>query len=156
VLHCPIFDCIAIRERASGTADTDTAVRPTYVFDYDGLTEQHFHSLGHDARDHIRRSTRSKRHHHSDRPRRVGLCPSVSCDGGESGSTRYQMQKLAARKFHRVPSLKCSQLINVASDGHRRYEQGDFHIEIVPADGIRLPFFLKAETSERHRFLGST
>jgi hypothetical protein len=32
----------------------------------------------------------------------------------------------------------------------------DFEVEIVPADGIRLPFFLEAETSERHRFLGST
>jgi hypothetical protein len=32
----------------------------------------------------------------------------------------------------------------------------DFQIEIVPADGIRLPFFLEAETSERRRFLGST
>jgi len=32
----------------------------------------------------------------------------------------------------------------------------DFPIEIVPADGIRLPFFLEAETSERRRFLGST
>jgi hypothetical protein len=28
--------------------------------------------------------------------------------------------------------------------------------EIVPADGIRLPFLLGAETSERRRFLGST
>jgi hypothetical protein len=32
----------------------------------------------------------------------------------------------------------------------------DFQIEIVPADGIRLPFLLEAETSERRRFLGST
>jgi hypothetical protein len=32
----------------------------------------------------------------------------------------------------------------------------DFQIEIVPADGIRLPFSLEAETSERRRFLGST
>jgi hypothetical protein len=32
----------------------------------------------------------------------------------------------------------------------------DFQIEIVPADGIRLPLFLEAETSERRRFLGST
>jgi hypothetical protein len=32
----------------------------------------------------------------------------------------------------------------------------DFQIEIVPADGIRLPFLLGAETSERRRFLGST
>jgi len=32
----------------------------------------------------------------------------------------------------------------------------DFQIEIVPADGIRLPFFLEAETSEHRRFLGST
>jgi hypothetical protein len=28
----------------------------------------------------------------------------------------------------------------------------DFQIEIVPADGIRLPFFLEAATSERCRF----
>jgi hypothetical protein len=32
----------------------------------------------------------------------------------------------------------------------------DFQFEIAPADGIRLPFFLVAETSERRRFLGST
>jgi hypothetical protein len=32
----------------------------------------------------------------------------------------------------------------------------DFQIEIVPADGIRLPFSLGAETSERRRFLGTT
>jgi hypothetical protein len=29
-------------------------------------------------------------------------------------------------------------------------------IDFVPTDGIRLPFFLEAETSERRRFLGST
>jgi hypothetical protein len=32
----------------------------------------------------------------------------------------------------------------------------DFQIEVVPTDGIRLPFLLGAETSERRRFLGST
>jgi len=32
----------------------------------------------------------------------------------------------------------------------------DFQIEIVPADGIRLPFLLEVETSERRRFLGSS
>jgi hypothetical protein len=32
----------------------------------------------------------------------------------------------------------------------------DFQIEMVPPDGIRLPFLLGAETSERLRFLGST
>jgi hypothetical protein len=32
----------------------------------------------------------------------------------------------------------------------------DFWTEVLPADGIRLPFFFEAETSERRRFLGST
>jgi hypothetical protein len=27
---------------------------------------------------------------------------------------------------------------------------------VLPADGIRLPFFLEAETSERRRFLGGS
>jgi hypothetical protein len=63
------------------------------------------------------------------------------------------MQKLPTRKFHRVSfEMVCWQRmlapamrINV-----------DFQIEIVPADGIRLPFFLRTVTSEGRRFLGST
>jgi hypothetical protein len=33
---------------------------------------------------------------------------------------------------------------------------GDFQIEIVPADGNSLPFLLGPATSERRRFAGST
>jgi hypothetical protein len=40
------------------------------------------------------------------RPRRVGLRHRKARDGRESGSTRSQMQKLSAGKFHGVP-LKC-------------------------------------------------
>jgi hypothetical protein len=46
--------------------------------------------------------------------------------------------------------------MSVSADGTGDTNQGDFQIEIVPADGIRLPFFLEAVTSERRRFLGST
>jgi len=43
-----------------------------------------------------------------------------------------------------------------SADGTLMRTNVDFQLEIAPADGIRLPFFLEAETSERRRFLGST
>jgi len=45
---------------------------------------------------------------------------------------------------------------NASSEGSGKTTNVDFQIEIVPADGIRLPFYFEAETSERRRFLSST
>jgi hypothetical protein len=44
-----------------------------------------------------------------------------------------------------------SQVQNAGADGTVATDQRQFP-EIVPADGIRLPFFSEAETSERRRF----
>jgi hypothetical protein len=42
------------------------------------------------------------------------------------------------------------------ADGPAIRANVDFWFDIAPADGIRLPFFLEAETSERRRFSGSS
>jgi hypothetical protein len=43
-------------------------------------------------------------------------------------------------------------MLPVAAECRPRWDV-DFRL---PTEGIRLPFFLEAETSERRRFLGST
>jgi hypothetical protein len=62
-----------------------------------------------------------------------------------------QMQKLTTRKFHDGLFLKSGQCMPTREVSALSINV-DFEIEIVPADGITLPFFLEAETSECRRF----
>jgi hypothetical protein len=63
------------------------------------------------------------------------------------------MQKLTAQEVHGVTSHKRQPRMPSLIAPMIR---ANVEFQIVPADGIRLPFSLEAETSERRRFLGST
>src|SRR5262249_9665829 len=68
----------------------------------------------------IGRPAGSKRNYHGDRARRIGLRPRDPRDGREGGSTRSQLQKISAGKFHfepPSPAFSLNHLVGAAGYG---------------------------------------
>src|SRR5262249_43363286 len=73
-------DGVAVRSRADGPANRDASVRPSHVFDDDGLPQRHAHSFGYDARNSVSWSTCSERNNQGDGTCRIGLgCGNAVC-----------------------------------------------------------------------------
>jgi len=84
-----LWICVALFGLAfSHAAGADGAAGASHIFNEDRLTEGDLHPLGEVARNHIRCSAGRKRHHDSDRPRRVGLRPSDARDSRQRGGAR--------------------------------------------------------------------
>src|SRR5262249_22742745 len=103
----PIADAqrIAVRRRTRCAADPDAATRASDVLDHHGLAKRDRQMIGKDTRDWVSDPARRHWHDGGDGARRIGLRPSKARDGWQSGSSRYQMQKSSARKFHCRNSL---------------------------------------------------
>src|SRR5262249_53767449 len=96
---------VAIRSRAGDAAGADAPIRPADVFDDDGLSKRTSHAFGKYPANCIGNATPRERHDHRDGARRIGLRPYHGREGWQRGSTRGQLQKLTARKFHGGPPV---------------------------------------------------
>src|SRR5262249_22330508 len=91
---------VAIRRRSHHGLGCYIAAAARAVLDDELLTEPLGQRLSHDTRDDIDRLTGGKTDHHAHRTRGIGL---RACDPRyvrQRGSSRCQLQKLPARKFH--------------------------------------------------------
>src|SRR5271169_3758430 len=70
------------------------------VLDEEVLSEPLRQPLRHQARDDVGAAAGGKADDQAHRPRRIGLRPCDTQHGRHGGSTRYQMQKLAAWDIH--------------------------------------------------------
>src|SRR5262249_43615925 len=93
---------VAVVGRAGGSSNADAAIRASYVFDDDGLTERRPHPLTHDTPYRIRSSAGSERYNHRDWSRRLGVRPSEVRHARQRGGARCQMEKISAGKFHLI------------------------------------------------------
>ena len=93
---------VAVRRRAHDRLGGDVAAGARPVLDDEWLAEPLRQPLTDQAREDVVRAAGGKADDDAHRPRRIGLRPSEARHGRERGSTRCQMQKLAARKFHGV------------------------------------------------------
>jgi hypothetical protein len=78
----------------------DRGGRAWPVLDHKLLAEALRKPLSHQARGHVSRASGREWHDHPHRPRRIGLRPRETRHGWQRGSTRGQMQKISAGKFH--------------------------------------------------------
>src|SRR5262249_43885444 len=99
------LDGVTIWRGAHRASRPDGAAGANDIFDNDVLTEGARHVLAYDAGSEIERAASGERHDQCDRTRGKGLRLSDPLDGWDSGSTRYEMQKISAGKFHGGLSL---------------------------------------------------
>src|SRR5262249_21297108 len=82
---------------------TDIATTARTVLDDELLTEALRQPLTNEARSNVVNTTGRKWDNDAHRPRRIGLRPRYARYSRERGSTRCQMQKISAGKFHCEP-----------------------------------------------------
>src|SRR5262249_10170627 len=82
---------------------TDIATTARTVLDDELLTEALRQPLTNEARSNVVNTTGRKWDNDAHRPRRIGLRPRYARYSRERGSTRCQMQKISAGKFHFEP-----------------------------------------------------
>src|SRR5262249_6753944 len=86
--------------RAHGGLGADIAAATRPVVDHELLSEPLRQPLSDQARRDVGRAGRGEWYDQTHRPRRIGLRPRCARYSRERGSTRYQMQKISAGKFH--------------------------------------------------------
>jgi hypothetical protein len=96
---------VAVCGRAHGGLGADIAAATRPVVDNKLLSEPLRQPLSDQARRDVGRAGRGEWHDQTHRPRRIGLRPRCARYSRERGSTRYQMQKISAGKFHFEPPL---------------------------------------------------
>src|SRR5262249_36906941 len=95
---------IAVCRRTPNRLYTDIATTARTVLDDELLTEALRQPLTNEARSNVVNTTGRKWDNDAHGPRRIGLRPRYARYSRERGSTRCQMQKLSAGKFHLEPS----------------------------------------------------
>ena len=118
---------MAIRWREHDGFGGDIAAGPGAVLDDEGLPEPVGQPLSEKPRKDVGRTTRCKADDDAHRPRRIGLRPSEARDGRERDSTRGQMQKLPAEKFHFAPPSRFTSFDQIVDVGEQR--RRDFQAE---------------------------
>ena len=91
---------VAVGGSARDRLQREIAAGARPVVDHHRLAEPLRHRLTDQPRDDVGRAAGGNEHHQGHRPRRIGLRPRDPRHGRQRGSTRCQMQKSAARKFH--------------------------------------------------------
>ena len=96
---------VAVRLRSCDDFGADIARGARPILNDEWLTKPIHQPLTDQARDDVRRATGRNGHDQSHRPRRIGLRACISHDGRQRGSSRSQMQKFPAGKFHGGPTI---------------------------------------------------